>query len=325
MAANGIIGQDEEGLWIAGATASGKSSVALELADSVGGEIVSVDSMQVYRGMDVGTAKPSRADRERVRHHLVDVAEVSEGFDAARFVELAGCALAEIRNQGRRALLCGGSGLYFKALADGLGQGPGADPRLRGELEAMPMAALLSELERLDGVTFRGVDRKNRRRLVRAVEVCRLTGRPFSEQRSVWRSGAGRGRVFALDRDPVDLRRRIEARVEHMFARGLVEETERLLALGLETNRTAMQAVGYRQTVDYLAGRRSLEETITLVKQRTWQVARRQRVWLRRHLAPVWVPVGAGEEPSATARRLLVMHDQTGRAPTPVGSRGIAG
>jgi tRNA dimethylallyltransferase len=303
LRATGELQGDE--LCIAGPTACGKSAVAMALAELLEGEIVAVDSMQVYRGLDVGTAKPSAPERKRIRHHLIDMIDLREEFDVAQFLEAARSAMADIRKRGRRVLLCGGTGLYFKALAQGLGEGPARDAGLRERLEATPMPALLAELERVDEESFRRVDRRNRRRVVRAIEVCRLTGRPFSEQRAPWSAEPGRIQIVALDRDAEDLRRRIDARVNDMFARGLVGETRRLLGQGLANNRTALQAIGYRQVVEYLRGERDHAETIALVKQRTWQFARRQRSWLRTQMPPTWVLVPPGEPPAATARRVL--------------------
>jgi tRNA dimethylallyltransferase len=278
-------------LLIAGATGTGKSELALLLAERIGGEIVSVDSMQVYRGMDIGTAKPDLPQRSRVRHHLLDVAEITETFDAARFVELAKAAEAEIRTRGAVPIFCGGTGLYFNAWLNGLGTAPAPDPALRAELEALPLPALLDELARKDWATFDEIDVDNRRRVVRAVEVIRLTGQPFSKQRAVWSERAPTlvGRRFGLEREREDLVRRLDARVDAMFAAGLVDETRRLLETGLETNRTAMQAIGYRQVVEHLRGERGYRETVELVKVRTRQYAKRQTTWFRGQLDLEWI------------------------------------
>src|SRR6185503_3972498 len=263
-------------LLLAGPTAVGKSEVALLLAGRLGGEIISVDSMQVYRGLDIGTAKPSAAERHRVPHHLIDIIGLRESFDAAHFCELARQAVAEIQGRGRRPILCGGTGLYFKAFLDGLGDSPPASPALRAELERISLPELLHELKQRDPATYECIDRQNPRRVVRALEVIRLTGRPFSDQRAAWREGSPASAVFALRRNPDDLRARIDARVDRMFQEGLVRETESLLGHGLEQNRTAMQALGYRQVVEHLRGVRPLADTIADVKRRTWQFARRQ-------------------------------------------------
>lgn len=292
---------------LAGPTASGKSAVALELARTLNGEIVSVDSMQVYCGLDVGTAKPSSTERSAVPHHLIDVANLNEGFDAARFLALAQAAIADIQARGRVPILCGGTGLYFNVYLNGLGTAPAPDPVLRAELEATPLPALLDELARLDLVTFNEIDLENRRRVVRAVEVIRLTGQPFSQQRAKWseRAPALIGRMFGLQRDREDLVRRIHQRVDAMFAAGLIEETRRLLSLGLENNRTAMQAIGYRQVVEHLRGERGRLETIELVKIRTRQFAKRQRTWFEGQMDLTWIDVANRESATETGQKIL--------------------
>jgi len=320
---------------LAGATATGKSAVALALAERLGGEIISVDSMQVYRGLDIGTAKPSREERERILHHLIDVVELSESFDAARFARLAHEAVEDIGQRGKVAILCGGTGLYFKAFLEGVGEAPPANAPLREELERVPLSDLLDELQAKDPKTFAVIDRKNARRVVRAVEVIRLTGRPFSEQRAGWQSSSlnpeqeaektniqhrgapaqpneetvriARPRLdgfFGLMRNADDLQARINSRVDLMFARGLVEEVRKLLQHGLAENRTAMQAIGYRQVVEHLRGERNLPETIELVKVRTRQFAKRQMTWFKRHAQVSWLNVQPGESASETAERI---------------------
>ena len=293
---------------IAGPTAVGKSAVALALADRIGGEIISVDSMQVYRGLEIGTAKPSPQQRQRVRHHLVDVVEVNEPFDAARFSKLAHAAVADIQQRGGVPILCGGTGLYFKAFLEGLGEAPSANAALRAELETTPLPELLHELEQNDPVTFATIDRQNPRRVVRALEVIRLTGRPFSAQQSRWNSeppSPNSGPFFGLTRSSDDLRARIDARVDAMFARGLAQETEQLLKCGLAENKTAMQAIGYRQVVEHLRGERSLEDTIALVKLRTRQFAKRQMTWFRRQLRMEWLNLQRHARAQFVADKLL--------------------
>jgi len=280
-------------IFLAGPTAAGKSAAALELAERFNGEIISVDSMQVYRGMDIGTAKPAAEERKRVPHHLIDIADIAEPFDAAKFVALARAAAADILARGRTPILCGGTGLYFKAYLEGLGDAPPGDAQLRAKLAATPLEELLAELERTDPAIIEKV-RKNPRRVIRAVEVIRLTGRPFSEQRAAW-TGACReaGTFLGLTRPAGELRERIHRRVDEMFQRGLVAETERLLATGFEQNATAMQALGYRQVVEYLRGQRPLPEAIELVKIRTRQFAKRQLTWFRRQMRLEWLSPSA--------------------------------
>ena len=296
---------------LAGPTAVGKSAVALALAESLGGEIISVDSMQVYRGLDLGTAKPSAAERARVPHHLLDVVELSEAFDAAQFVRLATAAVVEIQARGRVPIFCGGTGLYFKAWLEGLGEAPPSDARVRAELEATPLSELLVELEQRDPLTYARIDRQNPRRVIRAVEVIRLTGKPFSAQRANWNPEVRSQKsevIFCFSREPADLRARIEARVDAMFAGGLVEETRRLLARGLADHRHAMQALGYRQVAAHLAGECGLAETIALVKTKTWQFARRQGTWFRSQLSVERVPLAADADATSVARGLLDRH-----------------
>ena len=260
--------------------------------------------MQVYRGLDIGTAKPSPAERDRVPHHLIDICDLTESFDAAQFARLAHRAVAEIQSRGRVPILCGGTGLYFKAFLEGLGETPPADPKLRAELETTPLEKLLAELRERDPVTFETIDKKNPRRVIRAVEVIRLTGQPFSKQRAEWKSEVHSPRstvqgqkqeFFCLARATDDLRQRIDARVDAMFARGLVDETRELLKRGLEENKTAMQAIGYRQVVEHLRGERALKETIELVKIRTRQFAKRQLTWFRARKNLEWIELKPDE------------------------------
>ena len=301
---------------IAGPTATGKSEVALRLAEIIEGEIISVDSMQVYRGLDIGSAKPSATDRARIPHHLIDVMELTEPFDAAKFVVLANQAVAEIQSRGRVPILCGGTGLYFKAFLDGLGEAPPSDAALRAELEATPQETLLRELNEHDPTTFKKIDRKNPRRVIRAIEVVRLTGRPFSEQRAEWdhasrlaaskRSEDGNAHhAFGITRAQEDLHLRINTRVDEMFQRGLVDETRHLLERGLAQNQTALQAIGYRQVAEHLRGERSLDETIELVTSRTRQFAKRQLTWFRKHAQLNWIEIAPGECATAAVERMV--------------------
>jgi tRNA dimethylallyltransferase len=266
---------------------------------------------------------------------LIDICDLREAFDAAQFVQRANQAVEEIQARGRTPVFCGGTGLYFKAFLDGVGEAPPADERLRAELTATPLETLVEELRQRDPATFEKIDRQNPRRVIRAIEVIRLTGRPFSEQRSEWGPGnlerkpatgsrtsaceapeppepnAGPAKIvcptpgfFCLMRNPDDLRNRINARVDEMFSRGLVEETRRLLPHGLAENQTAMQAIGYRQVVEYLRDERGLEETIELVKTRTRKFAKRQLTWFRRHGNCRWIELGAGETVEETLAKI---------------------
>jgi tRNA dimethylallyltransferase len=303
---------------LAGPTAVGKSEIALRLAEKAGGEIISVDSMQVYRGLDLGTAKPSPADRGRVAHHLIDVVELTEPFDAAQFARLAHEAVATIQSRGHVPILCGGTGLYFKAFLEGLGDSPPADSNLRARLEATPLPDLLGELSQHDPATFETIDRKNPRRVIRAIEVIRLTGKPFSQQRADWKIKNQKSKIknaFGLSRNATDLRARIDARVDDMFRRGLVAETEQLLKRGLAENKTALQALGYRQVVEHLRGERSLEETVELVKIRTRQFAKRQMTWFRGQMELDWIEIGQTDAADGIVDKIVDRTTADTRAP----------
>ena len=272
-------------IYITGATASGKSALAMRLANTLGGEIISVDSMQVYCGLNIGTAKPSSQEQNEIQHHLIDVAQLSEAFDAAQFVSLAQQALKLIWKRGRVPIFCGGTGLYFRALIEGLGESPPGDESLRDELAQMPIESLVTELSIKDPEAAKQVDLKNSRRLLRAIEVIRLTGRPYSEQRIGWNNvDKAPQNLFCISRDVDVLNQRIHKRVDEMFNQGLVEETQTLIKKGLRNNRNACQALGYRQVLDLLDGKLDLENVVHQVKTKTRQFAKRQRSWFRNQM-----------------------------------------
>ena len=308
--------ENEGTIFLAGPTAVGKSAVALQIAEREDAEIISVDSMQVYRGMDIGTDKPTLEEQSRVKHHLIDVVEIVEPFDAARFVRLARKAATEIRSRGRLPIFCGGAGLYFQAYLEGLGKSPPRDAKMRAELDKISLQELISELEKKDPRTAERIDKKNRRRLVRAIEVIRITGEPFSEQRACWNARKGvketnneesteRGLFVVLQRSREELNCRIEQRVDRMFKRGIVEETKNLMQDGLRDNLTAMQAIGYRQVAEFLDGGPSLEETIKTVKQRSRLYAKKQIAWFKKQQGVRWMDVGEGIEKDAVVEKIL--------------------
>jgi len=298
--------------FLVGPTAAGKTAVALELARRLDAEVVSADSMQVYRGMDIGTAKPSPAERAAAPHHLIDVVEVGEHFDVARYVALAHAAIAGIQRRNKKPLIVGGSGLYLRALTDGLSEAPDANPALRAELEAMGRERVLEELGRVDPEAAGRIGPHNFRRLVRALEICRLTGRQSSALRRRWIATSGRDGVsdqrplmHGLERDRADLYARCDARVEAMFRAGLVDEVRSLLPRGLAENTTARQALGYKEVIAHLRGEVTLEETVQLVKTRTRQFAKRQLTWFRHQARVEWVHVVANDDAVAVAERLV--------------------
>lgn len=285
-------------LALVGPTASGKSEAAIELAPSLGVEIVSVDSMLVYRGMDVGTAKPTRDQRAMVPHHLIDVAEPSEPFSVARYQELARATLQDLASRGRRPFLVGGSGLYFRAVVDDL-EFPGTDVGTREELQrqadALGAPGLHRRLAMADPVAAGRIEPGNARRTVRALEVAAVTGRPFSSFAEAWTSyppGHVRAVGVALEREA--LSGRIRRRVQDMVDSGFLDEVRALVSAGLEEWLTATQAIGYAEMVGHLRGRLSFEEAVAGTVRRTTNLARRQMAWFRRDPRIRWVAAGAG-------------------------------
>ena len=279
--------------------------------------------MQVYRGLDIGTAKPSPADRARVPHHLIDICDL-HGEVRCRAIRPPGAqqAVAEIQSRQKMPVFCGGTGLYFKAFLSGLGEAPPANPELRAELETLPFEALLGELRERDPAAYEKIDKQNPRRVIRAVEVIRLSGKKFSEQRAEWKSEARRpesGAFFCLTRQPSDLHKRINSRVDAMFRRGLVDETRALVEHGLEQNQTAMQAIGYRQVVEHLRGERNLTETIEQVKIRTRQFAKRQLTWFRRHGNCRWIELTTEEAAESCAEKICALPGVDPRPPDSLG------
>ena len=272
---------------IVGATGVGKTDVALDVAERVEAEIVSADSMQVYRYMDVGTAKPSREQRRRVRHHLLDVVDPDEAFSAALFREHALAAIADIRARGRNVLVVGGTGLYVKVLTRGLFEGPGRDTALRADLERAAVehgvGHLFERLERVDPEAARRIGRRDRVRMVRALEVHASTGRPLSE----WQREHGfDDRPFdvlgvALERPRAELYERIDRRCNEMLAAGLLAETRGLLERGYHAGLRSMQSVGYRQAVQCLTDRLGEADSLAAMRQATRRLAKRQLTWFR--------------------------------------------
>jgi len=281
-------------LAIVGPTAVGKSALAMAVAERAGAEIVSGDALQVYRGFDIGTAKPSAPERSRVAHHLIDVLDPTERFSAGRFATMARGALAGIARRGRPALVVGGSGLYLRALLEGIAPLPPADAALRAELdrrlEAEGLPALRRELERRDPVTAARLGAADRQRILRALEVVLATGRPLSR----WLAD----RPFGLE--PLPARRvgltlprallydRIEARVRRMIDAGWLDEVRRLLSEGVPREAPAFQAIGYAQWVRHLAGELDEEDAFRRIVVATRRYAKRQETWFRREADVEW-------------------------------------
>lgn len=283
---------------LVGPTASGKTEAGILIAGSLGAEVVSVDSMLIYRGMDIGTAKPTDVQRGIVRHHLLDLAEPSEPFSVAQYQLTARDVLADLEGRETRPLLVGGSGLYFRACVDDL-EFPSTDPATRADLErqadALGAARLYARLRDLDPIAAAKIEPGNIRRTIRALEVAGLTGRTFSSFATAWeRYPSERVTVAGIDVDRTALNARIEARVEDMIRAGWLGEVRRLAEAGFGRWLTATQAIGYAELARHLEGDLSIEEAVALTVKRTKQLVRRQLAWFRRDPRVRWFSVGEG-------------------------------
>jgi tRNA dimethylallyltransferase len=306
---------------VVGPTAAGKSELGLALAAELDGEIVNADSMQLYRGMDIGTAKLTVAERRGIPHHLLDVWDVRQAASVAAYQRLARTAVEDILARGRLPVLVGGSGLYVRAVVDAL-DFPGTDPALRARLEA-DLAALgapvmHARLARLDPDAARQILPSNGRRVVRALEVVELTGRPFAATLPGYGPLAAgpdpargyRAAQIGLDLPPAALDARIVARVDRMWARGLVDEVRRLARAGLPEGPTASRALGYRQVLRALAGACGFEEARAETVRATRRFARRQRSWFRRDPRVGWLDAAS---PDLAAQAVTVVRRTLGR------------
>jgi len=301
--------------FLTGPTASGKSSVGVELAICLEAEIVSMDSMALYRGMDIGTAKPSLEQRRRVPHHLLDIIEPHEQYSLAQYVAAAHRVVENVRNRGRQVLFVGGTPLYLKALLRGMFQGPPADPEFRGRLaeeeRRLGPGYLHRRLAAVDPVAAQRLHPNDHRRLIRALEVFAKTGRPISHyQRQFAEMPRTNCLVFVLDWPRRELYRRIDQRVETMFQAGLVNEVRRLASGPLPLSPTARQALGYREVLAYLSGQYDLATAITLVKTHTRQFAKRQGTWFRSLAESRFVPVTDPLDPREVAHRIMGLTEE---------------
>ncbi len=305
---------------VVGPTASGKSALAMELAERLGGEVINTDSMQVYRGFDIGTAKPSPAERRRVTHHLIDVAHPAEHYSAGRFVADARAAIAGLVERGKVPILCGGTGLYFRALMFGMAEIPQVPAMVRDEVEVWlkekGLAAGHAELTRVDPVTAAKVHPNDTARIARGLEVYRTAGVPLSTYRRAQpfaESAPGTLSVGTLFERP-ELYRRINQRVRGMIARGWIEEVEGLLDAGFGPRLRPMRAIGYRQIAACLHGgrlqeaeREALAETIST---NTRRYAKRQMTWFRQHPGIFWSAPGGFDIVMERVRKFLKNKEQ---------------
>ena len=305
---------------IAGPTASGKTALAVSLAKELNGEVLSCDSMQVYRGMDIGTAKPTIDEMDGVPHHMLDVADPNEDFSVSRFCALAEPILEDILARGRTAILAGGTGLYMDALIRGRDFAPAPVPGLREELEAQAeregMEAMYARLREVDPETAARLSLSDKKRILRALEVYLQTGGTITEHNRrtqtvppkydpIWLG------LTAADRQA--LYRRIDARVEQMVDRGLLEEIRGLLASGVRREATAMQAIGYKEFLAVLDGVEPLSQAVETVQRSSRRYAKRQLTWFRRNPAIRWISWEEDDPPAkivACARRILHESDK---------------
>ena len=252
---------------ILGVTASGKGKLAFELAKSLNAEIISIDSMKVYRRMDIGTAKPSKEIRSQIPYHLIDVVEPSEPFSVALFLELVNASIRQIENKNKPIVAVGGTALYIKALLFGLFEGPGADEQIRAELKAQAqiegLQSLYEQLQKIDPEAAARISANDAKRIIRALEVYRLTGKPISSFQQQWISeNSHNWTIIGLRRDKTEENKRINARVKKMLDAGLVDEVKGLLAEPKPLSDQARLAIGYAEIIDHLAGKTTLEDTI---------------------------------------------------------------
>ncbi|MCA9254449.1 MAG: tRNA (adenosine(37)-N6)-dimethylallyltransferase MiaA [Phycisphaerales bacterium] len=300
-----------------GVTASGKSACSLAIADRLNAEIVSVDSMQVYRGMDIGTAKASPAELASVPHHLIDVVDPWDAFSAAKFTEMADAAIEDITRRGKRPLIVGGTPLYVMSLVFGMFEGPSADAAFRDTLrqraDAEGTPALHVGLSEVDPEAASRIHPNDYKRIERALEVHHITGRTLSSLQTQWDSGRTRypTRAIGLRREKEDASRRINARVRQMIAEGLVEETRRLLAHPNGMSEQARQALGYAQIIDHLEGRCPLEDAIESIKIQTRRFAKHQRTWFRKFLFAKWIDVAEDDTMASVADRAIALIEST--------------
>jgi tRNA dimethylallyltransferase len=296
--------------FLTGATAVGKTAVGIALAQRIGAEIVSLDSMTIYRGMDIGTAKPSTEQRQAVPHHLLDILDPSAEYSVAQYVDAAAAAVTEIRSRGKVPLFVGGTPLYLKSLLRGLLDGPPADWQLRREIEQelahVGQPALYDRLVQVDPVAASHIHPHDTRRLIRALEVYRATGEPISHQQLQFEEGrlANECRVFVLRRRREELHARIAGRVEAMVECGLVEEVRQLTSNGRQLSRTAKQAVGYREALAYFAGEYDREEMIARITYRTRRFAKRQGTWFRSLSECRFVDLAGDEDANTIAKQI---------------------
>jgi tRNA dimethylallyltransferase len=300
---------DKERLLILGVTASGKGRLAFDLARQTGGEIISVDSMKVYRRMDIGTAKPPKEALESVKYHLIDVVEPSEAFSVGLFLDMAEEAIGQITGLNKPVIAVGGTALYIKALLYGLFEGPGSDSKIRQKLQQRAQVEgteeLYRQLEKVDSAAAQRIHPNDTKRIVRALEVYELTGRPISSLQRQFSVEKPREKwtIIGLQREKAVESVRINSRAKKMIDAGLVDEVKGLLAEERPLSKQARCAIGYAEIIDYLNGKSSLEDAVELIKKNTRHLAKGQRTWFKTFRDINWLDVEADETAEETFSR----------------------
>lgn len=291
---------------ILGVTASGKGPLAFSLAESLGAEIISVDSMKVYRRMDIGTGKPPKEAREQLRYHLIDVVEPSDAFSVGTFLELGNDAVEQIKRRKRPVIAVGGTALYIKALLYGLFEGPGTDEQIRAQLRARAETEgdeLYRELAKIDPAAAERISPNDTKRIIRALEVYQISGKPISSLQKQFNAEEPLQdwTIIGLRREKTEENMRINARVKRMIGAGLVDEVKSLLGESKPLGQQSRCAIGYAEIIDYLCGRITLKEAIELIKKNTRRFAKSQRTWFRSFNNVNWLDI----EPEESAEEIL--------------------
>ena len=305
-------------IMILGVTASGKGRLAFELAKKIAGQIISLDSMKVYRRMDIGTAKPSKDIQQQIKYHLIDVAEPSESFSVARFIELAGEVIEKIKSADKPVIAVGGTAMYIKALLYGLFEGPGSDENIRSELKqrikAEGLDELYKELGQIDPAAAERIHTNDARRIIRALEVYKITGKPISSFQQQWDNDKPmhNWKIIGLRHEKADAGHRINMRAKWMIEAGLVDEVKALLAEEKPLSRQGRCAIGYAEIIDYLAGKTALDDAIELIKKNTRRFAKSQRTWFKTFRNVNWLDIGQAEPVEQILGRTITLLRQEG-------------
>ena len=294
---------------ILGVTASGKGRLAFDLAESRDAEILSIDSMKVYRRMDIGTAKPPKEARQRLTYHLIDLVEPSDSFSVGAFLDAASGAIRQIKSRGKEIVAVGGTALYIKSLLYGLFDAAGTDEQLRAELHARAEAEGLIELHRelatIDPVAAERINPNDARRIIRALEVYHITGKPISTFQKQWETQEPKHdwTIIGLRREKTDAGGRINKRIKKMIAAGLVDEVKALLAEEKPLSKQARCAIGYAEIIEYLEGRMDLEEATELIKKNSRRLGKGQRTWFKTFRDVHWLDVEPDESSESIFER----------------------